>query len=150
MVQPLYKYVYYLCGNQDEAYDIVQDAFVKFYEKIDTIDTQGQYSYLYQSAKNIFLNRAKKKSVRLQFQSKPRNEEVATDPQFQLEQQEFKIKLETAISALPEGQREVFLLSRLEGKKYREIAELLGVSQKAVEKRMSLALSELRKLHKKI
>ena len=49
-----------------------------------------------------------------------------------------------AISDLPEKQKEVFLLSRIEKMKYREIAEMLGISVKAVEKRMHLALLEMK------
>jgi RNA polymerase sigma-70 factor (ECF subfamily) len=55
------------------------------------------------------------------------------------------VKLKKAISDLPIKQREVFLLSRMEKKKYKEIAEITGISIKAVEKRMSLALMALRK-----
>ena len=53
-------------------------------------------------------------------------------------------KLQNAISDLKEGQREVFLLSRIDKKTYKEIAEMLSISVKAVEKRMTLALKQLR------
>ena len=62
-----------------------------------------------------------------------------------MEENEFKNKLQNAISNLTEGQRTAFLLNRIEGKKYREIAVILEISVKAVEKRMSLALASLRK-----
>ena len=65
-------------------------------------------------------------------------------PEYILEEEEFKKKLQNAISLLTESQREVFLLNRIEGKKYREIADMLDISQKAVEKRMSGALKILR------
>ena len=51
---------------------------------------------------------------------------------------------QSAISDLPEGQREVFLLNRIDKKTYKEIAEMLDISVKAVEKRMNLALQDLR------
>ncbi len=66
-------------------------------------------------------------------------------PEYLLEEEEFKKKLLNVISDLSEDQREVFLLNRIEDKKYREIAELLDISQKTVEKRMSAALKILRK-----
>ena len=66
------------------------------------------------------------------------------DPQFLMEEQEFKRRLEDAISQLPEGQRVVFLMNRIDKKKYRVIAEELDISVKAVEKRMHLALKTLR------
>ena len=62
-----------------------------------------------------------------------------------LEEEQFKTKLQHAIDKLTEGQRTCFLLHRIDGKKYSEIAEILNISVKAVEKRMHLALLELRK-----
>ncbi|MEO1255390.1 MAG: sigma-70 family RNA polymerase sigma factor, partial [Bacteroidota bacterium] len=59
-------------------------------------------------------------------------------------------KLTEAINELPDGQREVFLLNRVEGKTYAEIAEMIGVSVKAIEKRMHHALVHLRKTCYKI
>jgi len=50
-----------------------------------------------------------------------------------------------ALASMPEKQRTVFLLSRTDNLKYREIAEMLEISVKAVEKRMKLALEHLRK-----
>ena len=55
-----------------------------------------------------------------------------------------------AIADLPENQRIVFLMNRLDKKTYKEIAELLDISVKAVEKRMHKALKELRKVHKRV
>jgi RNA polymerase sigma-70 factor (ECF subfamily) len=65
-------------------------------------------------------------------------------PEYLFEEEEFKVKLQNAIASLTESQREVFLMNRIDGKKYREIAELLDISQKAVEKRMSAALKILK------
>jgi len=59
-------------------------------------------------------------------------------------EEEFLIKLEKTIADLPKIQREVFLLNRIEKKKYKDIAEQLGISVKAVEKRMHGALLVLR------
>lgn len=65
-------------------------------------------------------------------------------PEYLLEEEEFKQKLQNAIASLTTAQREVFLMNRIDGKKYKEIAELLDISQKAVEKRMSGALKTLK------
>jgi RNA polymerase sigma-70 factor (ECF subfamily) len=61
-----------------------------------------------------------------------------------MEEKEFKEKLDRALNSLPENQRTVFLLNRIDGKKYAEIAVMEGVSVKAIEKRMHLALKTLR------
>jgi len=65
-------------------------------------------------------------------------------PEFLMEEREFKTKLDKALNDLPENQRTTFLLNRIDGKKYKEIAEMEGVSVKAIEKRMHLALKTLR------
>ena len=61
-----------------------------------------------------------------------------------MEEKEFMDKLQNAISDLTDGQREVFLLNRIDKKTYKEIAEMLEISVKAVEKRMHGALVKLR------
>jgi RNA polymerase sigma-70 factor (ECF subfamily) len=60
-------------------------------------------------------------------------------------EKEFMEKLESTIDNLPEKQREVFLMNRIEKKKYKEIAICLNISVKAVEKRMHQALVVMRK-----
>ena len=66
-------------------------------------------------------------------------------PEFIALEKEYMEKLKAAIASLPERQREVFLLSRIDKKTYKEIAELSGVSVKAIEKLMHKALGTLRK-----
>ena len=70
--------------------------------------------------------------------------DTAELPEFVLREKEFQQELNDAINSLSEKQREVFLLNRIEKKKYREIAEMLGISQKAVEKRMHQAMLHLK------
>jgi RNA polymerase sigma-70 factor (ECF subfamily) len=72
------------------------------------------------------------------------NDSTNLSPEFLYEEEEFKNKLEKAIRNLTEGQRIAFLLNRIEGKKYAEIAEMLNISIKAVEKRIHGALVSLR------
>src|SRR5690606_31459899 len=100
-------------------------------------------SFVYTVANNLYLNVIKAEKVRL----KHRNDTADTvyeTPEFILEQQEFKQKLDKALQSLPDNQRTTFLLNRIDGKKYAEIAEIEGVSVKAIEKRMHLALKSLR------
>jgi len=148
-VQPLFRFMYFRTKDHSLAEDIVQEAFVKLWDKMDTISPRKEKSYLYTTAKNILLNKvAHSKVVNLYAQNY--KESSVNSPHYDLEVSEFQKELEKAIAELPDNQREVFLMNRIDGYKYREIAELLGLSQKAVEKRMSLALASLRKLHNRI
>lgn len=141
----LYNFVYYKCGDQQQAEDIVQDAFVKLWKNCAKVEYDKAKSFLFTVARNLFLNEVAHKKIVLQHhQTLPTNESTSQTPQYLLEEQEFMAKLNEAIASLPDKQRDVFLLSRIDKKKYSEISEITGISVKAVEKRMSLALITLR------
>ena len=99
---------------------------------------------MYTVSRNEFLNEVAHKKIVLQHQVHLAKSSTNESPEFLLEEKEFMLKLKTVISDLPEKQREVFLLSRIDKKKYSEISEIIGISVKAVEKRMSQALITLR------
>ena len=69
----------------------------------------------------------------------------AESPEFEMELKEFNDKLKSAINRLNEKNRTVFLMNRIDGLTYGEIAENLNLSEKAIEKRMKNALDELKK-----
>tara|TARA_R110000796_G_scaffold67449_3_gene154718 strand:- start:37326 stop:37835 length:510 start_codon:yes stop_codon:yes gene_type:complete len=139
----VFNYIYYKFGNEEKAYDAVQEAFIKLWENCSKVTPEKAKSYVYTIANNLYLNVLKAEKVRLKYAVKSlaiSNE----SPEFLLEEKEYHKKLEKALSDLPENQRTTFLLNRIDGKKYAEIAEMEGVSIKAIEKRMHLALKSLR------
>lgn len=144
-LQQASNFAFYKCGDSEKALDLVQDAFAKIWENCLNIDFNKAKTYLFTTVNNLFLNIIKHKKVVLEYaKAAPYLDRDNNSPEYLMEEEEFKLKLQNAISNLSDAQREVFLLNRIEGKKYREIAELLGISQKAVEKRMSGALKYLR------
>lgn len=149
-VKGLYHFIYYKCGDKALAEDLVQEAFLKLWENCSKIQPAQAKAFLYTTIKNLFLNKVDKKKVVLKFIRQLVRSNDQESPEFLLEQKEFQERLYQAIHQLPENQREVFLMNRIEKLKYREIAERLGISQKAVEKRMHKALLTMRDLHKKI
>jgi len=144
------NYLYYKSGNLQLSEDLVQDAFAKLWEKCADVQVEKAKSFLFTVATNLFLNKTAHQKVVLNFENIGHSEMDNQSPEFLLEENEFRQRLENAIAKLPEDQRIVFLMSRIDQKKYREIAEELGISQKAVEKRMQKALEVLRKIHKKV
>lgn len=128
----------------------MQEAFMKLWQKRMEVQPEKAKSFLYTVANNLFLDKVRHLKVVRNFELQPRSDRDKESPEYHMEVQEFKKELENALASLSEGSREVFLMNRLEDLSYREIAERLGISQKAVEKRMSKALKELRKLTKKI
>ncbi len=81
----------------------------------------------------------------LKYQQLKPKEHTNENPEFLMEENEYLQKLQLAISNLTEAERVAFLLNRIEGKKHKEIAELLNIGTKAVEKRIYGALKKLRK-----
>jgi len=126
------------------AEDIVQDTFVKIWEDCEKVLYDTVKNYLFTIANNLFLNIVKHNKVVQKHQQEQNKSSTNESPEFILLEEEFLIKLEKTIKDLPKTQREVFLLNRIEKMKYKDIAEQLGISVKAVEKRMHTALIVLR------
>ncbi|NNF19692.1 MAG: sigma-70 family RNA polymerase sigma factor [Flavobacteriaceae bacterium] len=141
----IFRSIFYKYGNEEKAYDVVQEAFVKLWEHCAKVTPEKAKSYVYTIANNNYLNVLKAEKVRMRYNNsgleKDRTQE---SPEYLLEEKEFQQKLDNALNNLPENQRQTFLMNRVEGKKYAEIADLEGVSVKAIEKRMHLALKTLR------
>ncbi|HQW69640.1 MAG TPA: RNA polymerase sigma-70 factor [Flavobacterium sp.] len=142
----LRNYLYYKFGNEDQAEDITQEAFIKLWQNCADVPLEKAKSYLYTIANNASLNVIAHQKVVLNYaKSSPNKESTNESPEFLLEEEQFKSKLLQAIEKLNEKQRVAFLMNRIDGKKYAEIAKELEISVKAVEKRIHLALIELRK-----
>jgi len=138
------NYIYYKSGRIDEAEDIAQEAFMKIWEKRETIIHTTVKSFLYTIAGNIFLNRRHHQNVELKFALQHGSEKTSSSPEYDLEVKEFDERLQNALSALTEKNRSVFLMNRIDRMTYQDIAESLNISVKAVEKRMNKALKYLK------
>ncbi|MBX2827692.1 MAG: sigma-70 family RNA polymerase sigma factor [Flavobacteriaceae bacterium] len=141
----LYNFIYYRYGERIGAEDKVQEAFVKLWKHCKETPPEKAKSFLFTIANNLSLNDIKHQKVVLKYQEHKPKEHTNVNPEFLLEEKEYMKKFQNALSKLSEGQREAFLLNRVEGKRHKEIAELLGISRKAVEKRIYAALDNLRK-----
>ena len=146
----LRNFIYYKSGNMAQAEDLVQDAFSKLWENCAKVVPEKGRAYLYRVANNLFLNQVDHQKVVLKFEQQSSKGHELETPQYKMEEEEFQQRLMQAISALPENQRIVFLMNRIDRKTYKEIAEELDISQKAIESRMHKALQTLRKIHKKV
>jgi RNA polymerase sigma-70 factor (ECF subfamily) len=143
--ETLRNFVYYKCGSQQQAEDIVQEAFIKLWKNCSKVIYTKAKSYLFTVANNMFLNEVAHEKVVLKYKQQTKSKVSNETPEFLLRQKEFQEKLQRTIANLPEGQREVFLLNRIDKKTYAEIAEIIGLSVKAVEKRMHKALITMRR-----
>jgi RNA polymerase sigma-70 factor (ECF subfamily) len=140
------NYIYYRSGDKELANDVTQETFIQFWEKMSEKDYIGnKKGLLFKMANDIFISAYRKKQASMKFQVLNNHEEFFQSPEEELTFKETMINYENALANLPEKQRTVFLLNRMDGLKYHEIAMNLGLSIKAVEKRMKFALQTLRK-----
>ena len=135
----------------ERAEDTAQNAFVILWENCSKLQPEQAKSFLFTTAIRLSLNLIKHDKVVTNFElhSRPRSAHHES-PEFLLLESELQKQLEKAINDLPEKQRTVFLMNRLEDQSYREIAELLDMSIKTIEKRMHAALVSLRKVVKNV
>lgn len=141
----LHDFLYYKFGEHLNPQDKVQEAFIKLWQNCSKIAPPKAKSYLFTTANNLMLNAVAHQKVVLKYNKQPQKHATYESPEFVLQEKEFHIKLQKALANLTEAQRTAFLLNRIEGKRFREIAELLDISTKAVEKRIYGALKKLRK-----
>jgi RNA polymerase sigma factor (sigma-70 family) len=138
------NYIYYRCNDEHIATDIAQEAFVKVWEKNIQYHPYQTKSLVYKIAKELWISEYRKEKSAQKYRMSLDDKVSSENPQENLEYKELKQQYENILSDLPENQREVFLMSRLEDLSYKEIAERLGLGVKAIEKRMSLCLKTLR------
>lgn len=135
----------------ERAEDTAQNAFVVLWENCALIKPEQAKSFLFTTAIRLSLNLIKHDKVVLNFELQSKSNGTHHEsPEFLLLEAELQKRLEKAINDLPEKQRTVFLMNRFENQSYTQIAALLDLSVKTVEKRMHLALVSLRQVVKNV
>ena len=143
-----------LCGyavkyvaEKDQAEEIVQELFYTIWSKRSAlVITISVEAYLFRAVRNACLNYLKHLKVRAQHENSIRDSSYPlTDSVHEtLELLELQQKIDEAIELMPNERRKIFKLSRIEGLKYKEIADQLNISIKTVEAQMGKALEFLR------
>lgn len=139
------RYLYYRSGDEALSTDLAQDTFLRIWEKGMVLMPDSDAGLLYKIAGDLFISHTRREKLRKEAPDRIRFQAGSRSPEEELEFQELQEKYEKALVKLPENQRIVFLMSRMEELTYQEIAARLTLSVKAVEKRMTGALARLRK-----
>lgn len=133
--------------SQEDAEEIVQEVFLRIWEKKDNIDENQSFSsYIIQAAKHRIFNGFRKKVNQqayldfLIYADSPSKNFTEQEVDYQ----DVKQKAEQAIESMPPKRQEIFRMSRELGLKNKEIAEKLQISIKTVENQMGQALKYLR------
>ena len=135
-----------LC-DLDQAEDVVQDVFVKFFESKEKLKVHTSIkALLYQSVRNKCLDHLRSINMKMHH-----HEEILINAKGEelihsdlLLQTELEEKIYRAISQLPDQCQKIFTMNRLEGKRNQEIADELNISKRTVETQISNALKKLR------
>jgi RNA polymerase sigma-70 factor, ECF subfamily len=135
-------------NDPEEAQEIVQDMFIKIWERRDEIDPEDSLkSYIFKIVQNLSLNKLRRRKVESRYTEIYKLvyiEQYEFSAHESLLARELEEHIVDSIGKLPSECRKVFELSRIEGLKYREIAVSLHISVKTVEAQMSKALRSLR------
>lgn len=140
----LLRYLRYRNVPDEQAEDLVQQAFVTVWERRETLRDDGSvrgllFRIAYSRALNHFRDTA-----RLERSETDEFEGSAPAPDLHAESRFIRERLQAAVAALPERRRAVFELCMLEGLSYREASEALDISVKTVENQMAHALRAVR------
>lgn len=151
---PLCAYSRRYVGRKDVAEEIVSDTFLKIWENRTSIQINTSVkSYLFQAVYHnslYYLRKLKNEAVLADYFANTVSENIAfsTLPE-EIEEQslimeDINVRVEEAVSQLPEQQQKAFRLKRFEGMKNAEVAKIMGLSVKTVEMHLSKATLSLR------
>lgn len=142
--RPLCMYIIHYVNNIDTAEDIAQDSFTAYLEKLNKGDKiENVKAYLYATARNKSIDYLKEQTSFISLSVPANLEETLTDDEAE-ECSCIEARMWTAIDALPERCREVFLLHKRDGMKYKDIAERFHISVNTVDNHISKALRLVR------
>ncbi|WP_222877240.1 RNA polymerase sigma factor [Terrihabitans soli] len=136
-----------MVGDQATAADLVHDIFLRLWRRAEPLDGNDA-AYLTRSARNAAIDHLRAERIRSDFVKGTVPEQHYAglpSPHAVLEAREGLTQVDTAIRGLPERTRHIFLLNRVHGSSYPDIAAAMGISPSAVEKHMARALSALRR-----
>ncbi|MBN2890754.1 MAG: RNA polymerase sigma factor [Bacteroidales bacterium] len=124
----VYRFIYKSIKNQDDAKDVVQEAFSRLWKNKDSVDPEKAKSYLFSTAYHVMIDDIRKRKREKII------DEYETNKHFHNEQySDLKEVLNKAIDTLPDIQKNVILLRDYEGYSYKEIGDITNLSESQVK-----------------
>jgi RNA polymerase sigma factor (sigma-70 family) len=139
----LRRYLIYRSGDQDLSGDIAQNVFMKVWTKKIEIASGNIKSLLFKMATEEFISHIRRKKVEKEY-TESIDLRLIREPDNNDDLLEKKVLFQKALNQLPEKQKTALLMNKIQGLTYKEIAEVLNLSQKAIEKRIGLAFKALK------
>lgn len=152
----LYNTLVHVVGSAETAQDVVQDAFVQAYVKLDSFErASGFYTWLYRIAMNLAISKRRRErptvsvdEVRETLGHEPLDR--AAPPDARLEQQERACQVQAALATLSQDHRAILILREIDGSSYEEIAAMLDLPIGTIRSRLHRARLLLRDVLKGI
>ena len=148
-----YRVTYRLLGHEADALDAVQEGFIKALTRLDSFQGRSTFkTWLLRVVSNAALDlgrqRGRREMISLDLPESPDGEAIAPlthdDPALGLERADLRRLLDQALAALPEAQRQTFVLHAEAELSYREVAEVMDISIGTVMSRLFYARQKLR------
>ncbi|NLM61246.1 MAG: sigma-70 family RNA polymerase sigma factor [Clostridiales bacterium] len=143
-----------MTGNQDDAYDISQETFIRVYRSLKGFKGDAKFStWIYRIVTNLCIdyNRKAKRIKQIPLENNDEEEPFIItisddrfDPERNLERSEIVRAINRALDTLSEEHREIFILRELDGLSYAEIAEIKMIEEGTVKSRLFRAREKLR------
>lgn len=141
----MYLAAFNMLQDEDACMDVIQDVFIWIWNKKGSLEILSLKSYLQSAVKYKVTNVIRKLKLRQSFIDQLENVEPSfNNVSSEIELKELKVVLAHFTAELPARRREIFNLSRNEHLTNREISEKMGISEKAVERQMTIALKKLK------
>jgi RNA polymerase sigma-70 factor (ECF subfamily) len=139
----LYRFILKMMKDEDKAEDVVQESYIKLWQHVKQVEFQKAKSWLYTTARNTMLNQIKRDKRMEPIGTGNFNEPYSTEKSY-----EMKELMDKVLDQLPELQRSIILLRDLEGYEYKEIGEILGLSESQVKVYLFRTRQKLKDMYK--
>src|SRR6218665_430495 len=143
--KPLLRFALIYTHNTHLAEDVLSDVFLKLWTRRDKLDeVQNLRVYLYTAVKNTALNYRNRQMTDWE-ENDPVEEQASgyPDPEKSLIAADTERRIRQAVHALPPRCKLIFQLAKEEGLRYKDIADILGVSVKTIDSQLAIALSRI-------
>lgn len=143
----LWRYAWYFTHDEDAAYDVLQDVFLKLWHIRERVDpAKSLKALLFQMVRNTALNRLRrdKRHAADSLDDMLFEPTSASHPDVEVDTESLALQIRHWIEELPTRRREAFMLSRYQGLSHAEIADIMNLTPKTVNNHIVLALQHLR------
>lgn len=149
----IYRFCVYQTGNREDAYDLAQETFLRFIRYAESYRNRNLKGYLLTIARNLSLDYLSKQGQDRMYNLEPGEQDLDWDKvsaessvELQAEQKDSSRQLRGYLMELPQMQREAVILHYLQGRRYREIAQMTGASVSTVKSRVRQGIEKLEKI----